>query len=182
MLVPDHDQVDIDFVRELGDGDYRFADDHFTLGRMSGCGEPIQAIGQDVVVLLLSLFAFPSAAPIHAVFETDKGGRLRHDGDGEQFRVSELRNFVAIEQGFLAGFETLGSQQNTLVHGAPLIGESMTLAGQKISVNFAGTIHNWQQPKGPIGGAWRPHALGEIVFIAVRSAVIVEEQQGTSHG
>lgn len=32
MLMADHDQTGIYFLRELGDGIHRFADDNFTLG------------------------------------------------------------------------------------------------------------------------------------------------------
>ena len=109
----------IDFPRELGDGIDRFSDDHFALAGTPRFGQPVQAVGEDVVVLLLYLFAFLGTALINTAFEPDVGAGQRHHGDEKQLRMIQLCDFLAVEQRSLARLGAVVSQQNTLVHGAP---------------------------------------------------------------
>ena len=114
MLVAHHDQVRIYFARIAGNFTYGVARQHLALGRMPRLREVLQPLLQDGLVV--GLFPLRQLGVVEAALSANKVNVMRHNRNQCQCCARPLHQSPAIQQRLLAGFGTVVSQQNLLVH------------------------------------------------------------------
>jgi hypothetical protein len=111
------DEVGADLARVLGDLVDGLAGHDLAVGAAPAhLGQAAQAVVKDAAVLLL--LALLQLHVVHAAFQADEAHGRRHHGHQVQLGLAPVRQFLAVQQGRLAGIGAVVGQQDLLVHGA----------------------------------------------------------------